>query len=71
MFKFSMETCPQMKDDLVVQRKKGHIVSYHFPKRTKSLNKNLLLMFYIQVSKPTDVEILASELVGSQSEIGV
>ena len=35
MSKFSMEACPQMKYELVVQRKEGHNFSYHFPKRPK------------------------------------
>ena len=38
--KFSIEACPQMKFELVVQRKEGHIFSYHTAKRPKSLNKN-------------------------------
>ena len=33
MSKFSMEACPQMKYELVVQRKEGHNFSYHVPKR--------------------------------------
>ena len=40
MSKFSMEACPQLKFELVVQRKKGHIFSYIFPKKTKSLKEN-------------------------------
>ena len=30
---FSMEACPQMKYELVVQRKEGHICSYHVQKK--------------------------------------
>ena len=30
-----MEACPQMKYELVVQRKEGHNFSYHVPKRPK------------------------------------
>ena len=33
--KFSMEACPQMKYELVVQRTEGHFFSYHVPKRSK------------------------------------
>ena len=29
MSKFSMETCPLMSYEFVVQRKEGHILSYH------------------------------------------
>ena len=36
MSKFSMEACPPMKFELVVQRKEGLIFSYHVPKRPKA-----------------------------------
>ena len=35
--KFSMEACPKMSYEVVVQRKKGHILLYHVPKRSKVL----------------------------------
>ena len=39
MSKFNVEACPQMKYELVVQRKEGHTFSYHVPKRPKVTKK--------------------------------
>ena len=41
MSKFSMEACPQMKYELVVQRKEGHIFSYHVRKERKKFKRKL------------------------------
>ena len=46
MSKFSMEDCPQMKYKLVVQRKIGHILSYHVPSRQK-----FIITFIFDISK--------------------
>ena len=43
--KFSMEACLEIKYELGFQRKEGHIFSYHVPKRQKSFEENLLLIF--------------------------
>ena len=34
-----MEDCPQMKYELIVQRKEGYIFSYHVPKNQKLRRK--------------------------------
>ena len=39
-----MEACTHMKYELVVQRKKGEILSYHIPKRPKSFKKYIILI---------------------------
>ena len=51
-----MEACPQMKFKLVVQRKEGHIFSYHVPKRPKAQNKIDFWYSKVQVSKRTWME---------------
>ena len=35
------EACPQIKYKLIVQRKTGHIFSYHVPKRPKDKKKKV------------------------------
>ena len=57
------------------QRKQGHILSYHAPKRKKSFlrkstQKSVKILLQIQNSV-TNMEILAPELVGDQSEMVV
>ena len=53
MAKFSMEACLQMSYELVFQRKKGHIFSYHVPKQLNVLQKVYFWYFKVQVSKRT------------------
>ena len=45
MAKFSMDDCPQMRYELFVQKKEGHILSYHGPKRPKALKKINFFIF--------------------------
>ena len=55
MSKFSIKACPQM-NELIVQRKQGHIFSYHVPKRPKALKKTGLWYSKFQVPKRTCTE---------------
>ena len=40
MAKFSMDACPQMKYELVVQRKKRHILWHKVQKKAKRVEEN-------------------------------
>ena len=55
---FSMKTCPQMKYEYVVQRKEGHNVSYHVPKRQNVEKKINIWYSKVQISKRTRTENL-------------
>ena len=73
----SMEACPQMKYELVVQRKEGYIFSYHVQKDQKFKRKFTfdIPKFKFQnrkiVNPVNNAEILPPELVGDQSEMVV
>ena len=58
MSKFRMEVLPQIKYELVIQRKDGHIFSCHVLKRPKVWKKINFWYSKVQVAKRTETENL-------------